>query len=157
MTRGPIDDVPLDRLFPGLGGPDLARIRAAAVTLDAARPPADAPTWSWSLDPSEASQTAVLCTVVSTGTSTDWTEFDVDVRWSRDSVLEVIATVSVTCCCEVDHNVHYVQEVSLPTSRDDSLPDRLVQGVEQVLAWLAGPLEPSYWRAHAGLPAGEAR
>jgi len=158
VERGNLDAVPLEQLLPGIDTGCLTRIRAAAASLDAARPRGDAPTWYW--HPEHATfpgfdargSRAVLETGVATGDRSDWTELDLDFRWNWIGMREVTATLDVACFCDEDHNVHQVEELALLAASYGALSAQLERAVEQVHTWLAGPLEPAYWRDRAGLP-----
>lgn len=158
MEEGPFEAVPLAELFPDIEAPEVLVMRLVALALDSARPPEDAPTWYWSIDnaafpgPKTVGTAVFLSTAVSIGDRSDWTELDIDASWTRQGMREVTASVGVTCFCDVDHGTHYVEQLSLIANGYSSLSRRLERAVEQVLAWLAGPLEPAYWRARAGLP-----
>jgi hypothetical protein len=47
VTRGTIDDAPLDALFPRADAADTQRMRRTAAVLDSARPPGQSPVCEW--------------------------------------------------------------------------------------------------------------
>ncbi|MGW2865521.1 hypothetical protein [Streptomyces sp. NPDC001205] len=159
MEQGAFEAAPHDLLFPGVGAAEVARLRAAAAALDAARPLGDAPKWHWLLKhsvfpgPDTVGIPVILCTAVSMHASpTDWTELELDVSWTRQGLLQVTAQVGVACFCEVDHNTHYVEELNLVIEGERSLAAAFERAVEQIVDWTSAPSDPAVWRTKAGMP-----
>ncbi|MER5603355.1 hypothetical protein [Streptomyces sp. NPDC002265] len=158
MAEGAFEAAPHGKLFPGIGAVEVARLRAAAAALDAARPSADAPKWHWLLKhsvfpgPDTVGIPVIVCTTVSMHASPDdWTELELDVCWGRQGLLQVTAQVGVACFCDVDHNTHYVEELALEIEGERSLAAAFEEAVEHVIDWTSAPSDPCLWRAKAGL------
>lgn len=144
MEQGPFARAPLDLLFPGIGEDVVTRLRAAAAFLDAARPSGDPPKWHWTPDhavfpgPGAVGIPVVLCTAVSMDDGPDdWTEYELDVCWTRRGSLLTTAQVGVACRCEVDHGTHYVEELALEVGNDLSLAETFERAAHQVGEWIS--------------------
>lgn len=156
MAKGRFEAAPLSALFPGASAGDRARIEQAAGAIDAARP--DEPVWHWLMDHAEHPERSdsllqVLCTgVLLNNAGSDWLELDLDIEWQPNGVQRAYAAVNVACWCEVDHNSHFLNEVSVDITDDVSVGEAVERSAGSLLAWIGGPVDPSAWRERAGLP-----
>lgn len=161
MERGTLPSVPLALLFPETPVADLELIRAAGAGLDRARS-GFGTTWEWAPrhatfpDPPVAGIPGILlvATVVESAGS-DWLEFDLDVQWTRQGRLQVVAAVNVACWCATNHNTHYVDKLVLTIDPGASLGRAFETASRLMITWLEDPHTADWWRAKARLPSRE--
>jgi hypothetical protein len=160
MMYGPLDDVPMEVLFPGLEAPGRQRMLRAAAAVDAARPAGQVPRWQWFPDHIERPDTLmdgavpeILLSEISLhDEGDDWLEAAIDVEWTPAGRLNVCVAMGMACWCPEDHGTHYAP--SLDVSADDtaSLDEAFGVAAHRLVDWLSGSRDPDHWRARANLP-----
>lgn len=163
MERGTIDDVPFAVLFPEAAAHELEHVRRVAAAVDALRPAGDRPDWHWHREHvpcPEPLPAAIMPMLLHTTvgvhhdeTGVDWLELDLDVVWTGPGVLGALASVSVACWCDIDHNTHYPVEAVVEVGPDSPLGDAFERAASLLPRWLDCPHDPEYWRAQGMLPA----
>ncbi|MET9607063.1 hypothetical protein ABZZ17_18585 [Streptomyces sp. NPDC006512] len=156
---GTFDAVPLGALFPDASVADLGRLRRSADGIDGVQVPGKFQVWEWFPQhvtfPGRAvagTPEILLAEVSLYGAGGDWLEVSLDVEWTKEGLLNVWSAISLACWCEVDHNAHYVDPVERTVVGATSLADAFETVAGRFIAWLAGPRDPEFWRAHASLP-----
>ncbi|MGP8296559.1 hypothetical protein ACTPOK_01010 [Streptomyces inhibens] len=149
---GPLEDAPLEQLFPDAGEGDLELIRLAAAQVDAARAPKFPVLWEW--------EAGVLYTDVTVyDEADDRLEFLLQVDCSEDVCPHIFVSVCVACGCEKNHETHFLDEVPVFLTELTSLYEGAELGMAfslaagQLVSWIEDPRDPSYWRSLRGLPA----
>lgn len=159
MEQGTVSDMPLLLLFPGAAASEIDLIRAAATALEQARPTTGDARWWWHLPhatfpgPGNGGVPVILCTAVTfDGELCDWTELEIDVAWTGRGLWEVTAQFGIACHCDTDHGTHFIHRLSTATDDSGTLASALEDAARSLIGWIAGPTDPSHWRAAAGLP-----
>jgi hypothetical protein len=158
------DGADLAALFPDLSAGQVARMRAAARGVEAARSRDDVFRWDWFGEnlPKDPVDKGVQLVVVGTTLTlfnnlSDWLELALCVVREQRPRLTVSATIEVACWCDPDHNMHVLRREEWLVGTATALTATFESAAAAVVRWAGESHDPLVHRAAAGLPNPEPR